>query len=317
MSSSNDPGWLNQIVNGYVTAENFPFGQDGQNTNKMYKYAPKLGYTFVFDFKTKGRKSNNMDVSAYPEFYFVSKSGGDATKVDLYYNTTTERAVKIDPNDARIPLLVRYTLPYMKVPAQEMIDSNKIYTTKIDYTKDVSVGTFAHMYLPHDLRLCYNNFAEYVGKLYGSNSTKASIVGNAASTSYANETGGGENIVIGSVGHWFAGYRLPSSTVAVDPGTTVTSANMDSVKKKDGYILVRMVIKSKFDSWDYLQYIGPEALNENGEVTSPNPKEDWTKPIIKQAILPNGKPANVPGGTIVIYDADLRSSNDYESAGTH
>lgn len=320
VSSSNDPGWYNNIKNNYVTAEEFPFGQKGQNKITSYKYAPKLGYTFVFDFKTKGRKSNSIDVSAYPEFYFVSKNGGNAEKVDLYYNTVNEKAVKINESDTRVPLSVNYSDTYMKVSQQEKIDSNKIYKTKYNYNLSVNIGTFANMHMPHSLRLCYNNFEEYVKKLYGTNSTKSSIIENAKLTSYSDENGGGENIVIGSVGHWYAGYRLPASTIAVTPGTKVTASNMDSVKKKDGYILVKMNIKTNYETWEYLKYTGPEALNEG----SNTPTVDWEKSYdpnnssnSEEVTLPNGKPAKVPNGTIIIYDSDLRSTNDAESTGTH
>ena len=166
VSSCDDPGWYNQIISpGYITAENFPFGAQGQNIMSGYKYAPKLGYTFVFDFKTKGRKSNNMDLSVYPEYYFVSKNGGNAEKVDLYYQTAKNQYVKIDESTALVPLNVKLTNPFMKVPTQEMLDSRRIYLKEIgktyNYTSVVNVGTFAHMLMPHDLRLCYNNFAEY------------------------------------------------------------------------------------------------------------------------------------------------------------
>lgn len=321
VSSSNDPGWYNNIKGEYITDKDFPFGQQGQNKISSYKYAPKLGYTFVFDFKTKGRKSNNIEVSAFPEFYFVSKNGGSAQKVDLYYNTVREKYVKIDAQDTRIPLTVKYNDTYMKVPAQEKIDTNKIYKTKYNYNLGVNVGTFASMHLPHDLRLCYNNFDEYVGKLYGKNATKNSIISDAAmKTSYTDETSGGENIVIGSVGHWFAGYRLPASTIAVEPGTKVTPSNANSIKKSNGYILVKMNIKTKYENWDYLKYTGPEGLNESANITTP----DWEKTYDpnnssnhQDVILPNGKPADVPNGTIIIYDSDLRSTNDAESTGTH
>ena len=320
VSSSNDPGWYNNIKGEYITDKDFPFGQQSQNKVPSYKYAPKLGYTFVFDFKTKGRKSNNIDVRAYTEFYFVSKNGGSAKKVDLYYNTVNEKCVKINEQDARVPLIVKYNDTYMKVPSQEKIDTNKIYKTKYNYNLGVNVGTFASMHLPHDLRLCYNNFDEYVGKLYGKNATKNSIISDATKVTYADETNGGENIVIGSVGHWFAGYRLPASTVAVDTGTKVTPSNVNSVKKVDGYILVKMNIKTNYQNWPYLKYTGPEGLNENANIPTP----DWEKtydpsnPSNHQDItLPNGNPADVPNGTIIIYDSDLRSTNDAETSGTH
>ena len=81
-----------------------------------------------------------------------------------------------------------------------------------------------------------------------------------------------------------------------------------------------MNIKTNYQNWPYLKYTGPEGLNENANIPTP----DWEKtydpsnPSNHQDItLPNGNPADVPNGTIIIYDSDLRSTNDAETSGTH
>ena len=107
VNNSNDKDWngmvQSQVYNKTtVLANEFPFGltQRGkneiigsasnvrsQNSNLSYSYAPKLGSAVVFNFKTKGRKSSNIDISVEPNgFYFVSKDGGTAKEVYLYYN---------------------------------------------------------------------------------------------------------------------------------------------------------------------------------------------------------------------------------------
>ena len=43
----------------------------------------------------------------------------------------------------------------------------------------------------------------------------------------------------------------------------------------------------------------------------------WESPNHQDITLPNGNPADVPNGTIIIYDSDLRSTNDAETSGTH
>lgn len=315
VSSSNDPGW-NSIYSwknstNYITAEEFPFGAAGQNQNTAYKYAPKLGYTVVFDFKTKGTKSNNIDISVQPEgFYFVSRDGKTTQEVDLYYNTISKNNIKITPTDKNINLTVNLRNNYMKVAAQEFVDSTRIYNSKYNYSLGVKVGTFAEMNLPHNLRLCYNNFEEYVDSLYGKGSTINTISSNA----------GNKDTVIGSVGHWYVGYRLPASTKAVPVGANINTAIANKTYLTDGYILVKFDIKTKYqntvDNYDYLQYMGPEALNEAGNNTGKlNP--DWTKNITQTITLPNGNTAKVPVGSVAIFDASLRSSNDAEVGGTH
>ena len=329
VSASNDPAWTNiysqKTKQTYITADEFPFGQVGQNRVTAYKFAPKLGYTFVFDFKTKGTKSNNIDVSIEPEgFYFVSKDGGEAKKVDLYYHTNTNKYVKIDDTNTakdNVELKVNLSNSFMKVVAQELVDSVRIMKSKYNYTHDVVVGTgFSKMNLPENLRLCYNNFAEYIGTgLY--KKAEAQIATDASGSLLATNEGlTGRDTVIRAVGHWYAGYRLPASTRALDPNKATISqatANPD-LFEDNGYILVKFDIVTNYNQYPYLKYMGPESLNEDGtESGNLNPEKDWTKDGTQEVTLPNGKPATVPVGTIGIYETDLRSSNDVETSGTH
>lgn len=334
INASNDPGWTQvysqKTRNEYIMANEFPFGQAGQNRVTQYKYAPKLGYTFVFNFKTKGRKSNNVDVSIQPEgFYFVSKSGGAAQPVDLYYDSTTQKNIKILPGDTTGSVVVKLTDAFMEVPSQEFVDSNRIYQQEYgkiyNYNLGVTIGNFAKTNLPHSLRLCYNNFAEYVNALYGKGSTESSISSNA----------GTRDNVIGSVGHWWAGYRLPASTIAVKTGETPKADKSNALK--NGYILVKFNIITKSPKTNtedpvageagnnYLRYLGPEALNEKLEETGKlDPNYTWPTPgkntdpnPTHPGTLPSGTPTNYPNGSVAIFDADLKSSNDSEVAGTH
>ena len=198
----------------------------------------------------------------------------------------------------------------MKVAAQEFIDSTRIYNNKYNYALGVNIGTFAKMNLPHNLRLCYNNFAEYINILYGKGSTEKTISSNA----------GSRDTVIGSVGHWYAGYRLPASTRAVIKDTNINDAIKNNLFLKDGYIVVKFNIKTKYQNltgnYDYLRYMGPEAMNEAGDNTG-ELIVDWTKGGTQTITLPNGNKATVPVGSVAIFDADLRSSNDAEVGGTH
>lgn len=338
ISSTNDPGWQNiKGQNGnYITAKEFAFGQLGQNAVNGYKYAPKLGYTIAFDFKTKGIKSNNVNVSIQPEgFYFVSKSGGKAERVDLYYNTTKQKYIKISTGDkTNIPVITNLTSPFMKVSKQELIDSARIMNNKLgagyNYSSNVNIGYFPRLSMPENLRLCYNNLTEYVGNgLYKKN--EAAIISDATNGfayntrwSVLKDAANGKDVVLGAVGHWYAGYKLPASTVAVPQGKTSSDIiNNPNIIKKDGYILVKFNIRTSYDKWEYLEYKGPESLNEGkaeltpewpGKVVTPGdtPLEPTTP-----TKLPNGKNADIPVGIVGIFETDYRSSNDYETEGTH
>lgn len=338
ISSTNDPGWQNiKGQNGnYITAKEFAFGQLGQNAVNGYKYAPKLGYTIAFDFKTKGIKSNNVNVSIQPEgFYFVSKSGGKAERVDLYYNTTKQKYIKISTGDkTNIPVITNLTSPFMKVSKQELIDSTRIMNNKLgagyNYSSNVNIGYFPRLSMPENLRLCYNNLTEYVGNgLYKKN--EAAIISDATNGfayntrwSVLKDSANGKDVVLGAVGHWYAGYKLPASTVAVPQGKTSSDIiNNPNLIKKDGYILVKFNIRTNYDKWEYLEYKGPESLNEGKAELTP----EWPGKIVPPGVtplepttptkLPNGKNADLPVGIVGIFETDYRSSNDYETEGTH
>ena len=344
ISGTNDPGWTN--IKGkdgnYVTAAEFPFGQAGQNQMTAYKFAPKLGYVVEFDFKTKGIKTNNVDVSIQPEgFYFVGKNGGTAEEVDLYYKTSASQYVKIQTGISNSSIVVNLANKFMKVAVSELTDSQRIMKNtigvKYTYAENVNIGAMPALSLPDKLRLCYNNFAEYVNKLYKKN--EAGIIADAAgrfvyTDSDFNKVTNGRDTVIASVGHWYAGYRLPSSTVAVPKGTTASQLiSNPGLAKKEGYILVKFDLVGKYGIYDYLRYTGPESINEttkdntgeyekdkNGkdmkwqDPTTGNP--DSTSPTIP-ITLPNGKPAVVPDGTVMMFETDLRANSDYETEGTH
>ena len=344
ISGTNDPGWEN--INGkkgpYVTAEEFPFGQEKQNKMVQYKFAPKLGYVVEFDFKTKGIKTDNVDVSVQPEgFYFVGKNGGAAEEVDLYFQTTNRQYVKIALNNNNSNIIVNLSNKFMKVAVSELIDSRLIMGTLVGlpytYNENVNIGKLPKLQIPEKLRLCYNNFIEAV-QLYGK--PEGGIVVDAAngldySTGKYDRVTDGLNVVKASVGHWYAGYRLPSSTIAVPKGTTPTDiARNPNLAKKNGYILVKFDIVGKNGTEDYLRYTGPEAINEGTkDNTGEYPKDpnnepkQWQDPDgsapdgpnnPNQPIeLPNGKDATVPDGTVIIFESDLRANNDYEVIGTH
>lgn len=340
ISATNDPGW--QTIKGkngnYITASEFAFGQLGQNGVSGYRYAPRLGYIIAFDFKTKGIKSNSVNVSIQPEgFYFVSKNGGKAESVDLYYNTTTKKYIKIETGDTtNIPVVTNLTNSFMKVSRQELVDSVRIMNNKLsrgyNYSNSVNIGYFPRLKMPENLRLCYNNFNEYVGNgLY--KKTENAIIQDATNGftyntrwSQLKDVANGKDVVIGAVGHWYAGYKLPASTVAVPAGKTSNDIIRDSsIVKKDGYILVKFNIRTNYDTWEYLEYKGPESQNEGGkiETDSNGTPLNWptkgtnTLTPSQNITLPNGKTAEVPIGVVGIFETDFRSSNDYETEGTH
>jgi len=373
VNESTDVDWRTKVQSGInanykggVRSNEFPFGRTtissplvrSQNINSAYHYATKLGYTFVFNFKTKGRKSNNISIKVADNgFYFVPKSGGTATKVDLYYKNNNGTYIKIANNNNNKTLGITLTNTWMGVDPVELTNSTRIYPletftpepinkTKIgkyNYGLKVNVGDLAKMKLPHSLRLVYDNMNEYQTDNGGRGlykRTASQIVTDATNsknyfvTKYGFDSAEStKDFVTGSVGHWYAGYALPITTVAVTPGSN-PNTNPNSIKK-GGYILVRFDVLSQHEQEsnpDYLQYKGPEYLNPSKggteyilpEKETDNTK-DWTKPEpglewptnkptpekTKTITLPgtNGPiSVTLPTDTVAVFETDYTSA---------
>ena len=101
-----------------------------------------------------------------------------------------------------------------------------------------------------------------------------------------------------------------------------------NIAKKNGYILVKFDIVGKNGDEDYLRYTGPESITEPGQYDKnpdgsdnqwqdPGPDNpDRTNP--EQPVkLPNDKPGEVPDGTVILFETDMRANDDYQGEGTH
>ena len=365
INNTSDIDWINKVQGmkitpdrDYVIANEFPFGRTkgninerSQNKNATYLYAPKVGYTVSFNFKTKGRKSNNIELNiAKDGFYFVSKANGkQAVPVDLYYKSADgSKWLKIGTDGTNNKLSVACTDTLLKVKPQELSDSNRIYPLELNglrynYSLKVNIGTFTNMKLPHSLRLAYNNMTEYMMDFGGEGlykQPKAQIEANAKPVVTYEEYGfnpneNGSDVVTGSVGRWYAGYALPSTTVAVEKKTTnpASTSTLPGTQLKDGYILVGMNIKTKntpdvkvIGGTDYLKYNGPRSINEatGKEQDTKVPEHDWDKPFdpnkpdsYKEVQFQNiPTKTKIPNNTVVAFET-INAPTDLNTIITH
>jgi len=411
INATNDDGWTDVYSashnKDYIDAAELVFGQKGQNKASSYSYAPKLGYTFSYTFKTKGRKSNNVDakIDANGGFFFVPKNAGQSTeveKVTLFY--------KKSGTNVYIPVLdnsqiqVNLNANYMEIPQEEKTNSALIYPleygnkdmfdTALPYNYNTPVmlkntlinGNIYKYNLPHNLRFTYDNFAEYLSQngdasikqiaikytgtvngvdvsnngveyqykgnviqgKYGINNTKASIIDNVKNMSEAMKTYGfnkgdsrgvetGEQYILGSVGHWHVGFRLPTSTIAINSkdvddilktlgnGSIADKANdivlraqQQGKVKTNGYIGVKFTLVTNYktgsNNFAYLKYNGPEVTNiitgEDYGLIYYDDEElyhTFEGTPIKFSIGPigNSNTAKLPGGSTVTKDINF------------
>ena len=258
-----------------------PFGVPEESTVEKDNsdYIPSVGSSFAFDFKSKGRKSETIEVKvAENGFYFATKTDGtvsNAKTVDLWYKKDGQgNYIKLTKDDVDSTIVVTPDAEYMHIEKSEMDNSNRVYPAEglraIDYSIPINIGNAMKINLPHDLRLVYDNIREYENALYMNSRTTIyenaiSTLGNNSNPRDDNESG--SDRVIGSVGHWYVSYKLPSTTVAVERGKDPNENS--SAILKNGYILVDFGIMSKAPSGNsdangYLLYSGPQMRLDAG-----------------------------------------------------
>jgi hypothetical protein len=299
ITGTDDPNW---DITQNIKVTNQPIGQNGQNKVTAYKYAPKLGYSVIFDYKTKGTKSQSVDIMPM-KYWYVDKITGEKQEVDLYYNSTTNKFIKIGTTNDKGVISVNISDPDRSVPYSELSDSLRIYNGKYNYTNSNYVGTFTKITLTEALRMSYNNIPSYISQKFYGNKTENTILAEAATSGVKKDD------IINANGHWYGEYRLPSSTRAVPKGTVIPAGTSDnsSIFLRNGYIIVQADISTNYVGWDYLSYNKPD---ENSQWQ----KENYSQTVV----LPNGKTVNIEGsGTVIVYEAGIRASEDYEVVGTH
>ena len=344
---SNDLDWKN-IQSGlynqkYVLANEFPFGntydsgaQLSQNANSSYNNAPKLGYSATISMKTKGRKSNNLELNV-KGFSFVPKSGGNSQEVDLWYRPQTGSPyVKIEPGSDIGKIYLAPASGTMNINSLDLVRTSQLYSKEkrstlynkflytnlpYNYSMKIDVGSLGKVTIPQQFRFAYDNTEEYSGVDGKYKDSDYEIFYDAAK-GIPDRSEGGFDRIFGSVGIWYGSYGLPNTTIAVPKGTN-PNGNASAIKK-NGYILVSFDITSKYNmttggrNYDYLNYKGPEARYKKTESSEkaglrkdPSKVPEFSFGETKTIRLENGKTATVPANAILMYESDLRAAQDY------
>ena len=321
--ATNDPSYSNYKNEG---TSGMPIGQAGQaNGGKAYKYGIKLGYSVYFDITSTGWTGDTTDkIELTPKYYYVSKNGGAAKPVELYYrvvgnpnyvslNASPRTLTTIMSTDAirgprcksRFASLLAGTSGFFNANAgiemsnttrlinalKAEAEENYVKTSNkgiVNYGTQITTGTTKLVSLPYQVRLAY------------ANAINAMLNGKYNGVTGLEQVS--ENAKNYCIGHWYGAFKLPATTVAVDPGSTPKPDKSNI--KKDGYIIVSFEgIKSESGGTPYLE-VGPERFALDGGV--------------KNFTLPNEKPGSVPILIpSIIYETDIPANLDAEVGGTH
>lgn len=317
--ATNDPGWTR--LNSSLSSGNLPLGEPGQNANSAYKYGIKLGYYAYFDITTTGwvgDTSTNINIT--PKYYFVSKNGGAATPVELWYKQSAsgpyvrlaDKPVTLTTVMNRdVPKGVNYVSRFAANPGKFVMDGArelsttvtllaKYGKTAVNYASQITTGSTKEIDLPYATRLAYMRAIERLATPDYYNMVLPTVTANRGDkpgTDYC-------------IGHWYGAMALPSSTIPMDPTTDPDPTG--SNRKKDGYIIVTFDhVHSENGEDPYLEHPKTGVPNEN----NPDPKVPDDK-----VDLPNGKQATIPNSDteipVVIYEL-IADKMDYGTAITH
>lgn len=339
--ATNDPGF-----SGYKTegTAGLPLGQLGQgNGGAAYKYGIKLGYSVYFDITSTGWTGDTTEkINLTPKYYYVSKEGGNAKPVDLYYKLVgNPNYVKMEGATGARPLSTIMSTDAIRGPrcksvfaswlngelgkgsgffnanaGQEMSNTSRLISAlkaeatsnylKLKNKPTINYGVAINTGNTDLITLPYSVRLAYT------NAVNAMISQKYAGISGLNVVS--ENIKNYCIGHWYGAFKLPATTVAVpknDPAPKPDKSNT----LKDGYIIVTFeeVHSVKVNEPNEIKYleVGPERYAQEGADT--------------EFTLPNGKPGNIPSNPVTgvgyipvaIYETNIAMNQDAEVGGTH
>ena len=297
--ATDDAGWTN--MKNVLTASGFPIGQAGQNSVTGYRYGLKMGAKAYFDLKVDGGTGQtSKTIEAVPKYYYVSKNGGEAQEVDLYYHRIGERFVSLTSNPVTITerMSQNYGVKYFANYNENLGITRRVTGNTVNYTVDNSLGDTSKIILNAVTRIvAYRTSQELTRARWGKD------IGNLPTD---------QDKIISSIGRWYGEVKVPASTVVVTKGTPIADVKAGKGALKNGYLIVAFEsLITKAENGDqYLSYAKPDGNTQ------------WQKEAYEDDIaLPNGNvawlPASAKDYAMVIYETDVRINNDYESTGTH
>ena len=281
--TTNDTGWKLPSAQGL---SQLPIGEKGDNGNKIYKYAIKLGYKAYFDFKTLGVANKAVDIT--PKLYYVDVNGNVIENVDFYFKTSPTMYEKLGAKDLFLKMSLNSTNG--EVNNSEFIKEKAITTQNkggIDFSKILNIGKLGKITLTEE------NALHTTGPL--------------------NEL------------RWYAEVYIPSSLVVAPAGTKLVDVSNGKGIYKTGYVVLTFtdVTTKLSDGRDYLQYsMVRDCLGNVIDFTkSIMYAEKAESGMFKNTInLSNGKTFSGYAETeipVIVYDISMRANNDYETEGTH
>ncbi|OKP84623.1 hypothetical protein A3844_19230 [Paenibacillus helianthi] len=273
---------------------------------------PHNGYSFLFDFRTMGNLwQPGEGIRIEPSFYFIPKSGGSPTPVDLYYDISGSNNKMIGVGSSKDKL--SYTRTYRLADDLRNISSGELSTA----------ASYEYNYILNEQEREKTPWLKFY-KQYVKRKTKLATGYDLEVLPYKSRTLVGPTDIpngvdpiaaVRSVQHWYGEYNLPISPYILPKGTNiVTLANqyggaLDGHEKefiKGGYILVKFGIYTVKNGDADTRILGYKAPIANmwaieGQMTGDTDER--------------GQTFSFSSGDIILFESDYSVRNDYQGQG--
>ncbi len=273
---------------------------------------PHNGYSFLFDFKTMGNLwEQGEGVRIDPTFWFVPRSGGTPSPVDLYYDASGSGNKMIgvgSPADKKT--YTRYYQladPFRNIAASELQNAAAYEYNAILSAAERSAKSWNAFYS------FYTNRKTAIGSGYNLDvlSYKArTLIGPKVIPAVVNPTE-----ALRSVQHWYGEYNLPIAPYILPKGTNIVNlanrygGKLDGHEKEfltKGYIVVHFgifTVKNNDVNTSILGYQAPIAnmWAIEGQVTS---DQDYL-----------GHTFTYKAGDVMLFESDFSVRNDFQGQG--
>ncbi|MEK3661520.1 DUF5704 domain-containing protein [Paenibacillus sp. FSL F4-0236] len=273
---------------------------------------PHNGYSFLFDFRTIGNLwQPGEGIRIEPSFYFIPKTGGTATPVDLYYDISGSKNKMIGVGSPKDKL--SYTRTYRLADGLRNISSGELsIAASYEYNYIMTQAErdktpwfkFYKQYLKRKTKIAYGYDMEVLPF------ESRTLVGPTDIPNVVNPI-----TAVRSVQHWYGEYNLPIAPYILPKGTNiVTLANqyggaLDGHEKEfitGGYILVNFQIYTTKNGDADTRILGYKAPIANmwaieGQMTGSTDEM--------------GQTFSFSSGDIILFESDYSVRNDYQGQG--
>ncbi|MBW7475223.1 bacterial surface protein [Paenibacillus oenotherae] len=273
---------------------------------------PHNGYPFLFDFKTMGNLWDKGEgIRIDPTFWFVPRSGGTASQVDLYYDASGAGnkmiAVGSAADKKTFTRYYRLADPFRNLSETEL--------------QQAAAYEYQHI-LSASERSAIGWSAFYTQ--YGKRQTKIGVGYDLEVLPYKSRTLIGPTVIpagvdataaLRSVQHWYGEYNLPIAPYILPKGTNiVTLANkyggkLDGHEKEfltKGYIIVHFAIYTVKNNDQQTEVLGYKAPIANMWAIEGQIAADQNY---------RGQTFNFKAGDIILFESDFSVRNDFQGQG--